>query len=167
MDNPLALFSKIKCFVLDIDGVLTNGELLVTSDGDLLRTMNIRDGYAMAIAIKKDYHIWIISGGKQNAPALRLQKLGIKEVHLNVENKKDKLLDLLSLYHIDASQVLYMGDDIPDYHIMQYCGLGTCPADAAEEIKSIAQYISPIVGGRGCVRDVIEKVLKLNGDWDI
>jgi 3-deoxy-D-manno-octulosonate 8-phosphate phosphatase (KDO 8-P phosphatase) len=165
--NVLELFQPIRCFVFDIDGVMTTGSLLVTDTGDLLRSMNIRDGYATELAVKKGYHVWVISGGKQEAPAIRLRKLGVKEAHVAVADKKELLLQLFAQYDVSPAQTLYMGDDIPDYAVMQICGLATCPNDAAAEIKSVAQYISPFRGGEGCVRDVIEKVLKLNGDWDL
>ena len=165
--NILELFAPIRTFVFDIDGVMTNGSLLVTETGDLLRTMNIRDGYATELAVKKGYNVWVISGGKQEAPAIRLRKLGVKETHIAVPDKKALLIELFTKYNTIPTEVLYMGDDIPDYAVMQMCGLATCPADAAPEIKSLAQYISPFAGGTGCVRDVIEKVLKLNGDWDL
>lgn len=165
--NILERFRHINTFVFDIDGVMTNGELLVTADGDLLRTMNIRDGYATQLAIKKGYHVWIISGGKQQAVAIRLQRLGVKETHVAVENKKECLLGLFAKHGTDPARSLYMGDDIPDYAVMQLCGIATCPADAAPEIMGIAHYVSPFPGGTGCVRDVIEKVMKLNGDWEL
>jgi 3-deoxy-D-manno-octulosonate 8-phosphate phosphatase (KDO 8-P phosphatase) len=161
--NVLELFAPIRTFVFDIDGVMTDGSLLVTETGDLLRSMNIRDGYATELAVKKGYNVWVISGGKQEAPAIRLRKLGVKETHIAVPDKKKLLLELFEKYKAEPAQALYMGDDIPDYAVMQICGLPTCPADAAPEIKSVAQYISPLNGGAGCVRDVIEKVLKLNG----
>jgi 3-deoxy-D-manno-octulosonate 8-phosphate phosphatase (KDO 8-P phosphatase) len=165
--NILELFEPIRTFVFDIDGVMTNGTLQVTNTGDLLRTMNIRDGYATELAVKKGYHVWVISGGKQDAPAIRLRKLGVKETHIAVPDKKKLLLELFAQYDVSPIQTLYMGDDIPDYAVMQLCGLPTCPSDAVPEIKSVAKYISPMKGGEGCVRDVIEKVLKLNGDWDL
>jgi 3-deoxy-D-manno-octulosonate 8-phosphate phosphatase (KDO 8-P phosphatase) len=165
--NVLELFAPIRTFVFDIDGVMTDGSLLVTETGDLLRSMNIRDGYATELAVKKGYNVWVISGGKQEAPAIRLRKLGVKETHIAVPDKKKLLLELFEKYQAEPAHALYMGDDIPDYAVMQICGLPTCPADAAPEIKSVAQYISPLNGGAGCVRDVIEKVLKLNGDWDL
>ncbi len=165
--NVLERFAGIRAFVFDIDGVMTNSNLLVTADGDLLRTMNIRDGYATELAVKKGYHLWVISGGKQEAPALRLRKLGVTEAHIAVPDKKKLLQDLLTKYNVDPATALYMGDDIPDYAVMQICGLATCPADAAAEIIAKAHYVSPYKGGEGCVRDVIEKVLKLNGDWEL
>lgn len=165
--NILELFTNIRTFVFDIDGVMTDGNLLVTDSGDLLRKMNIRDGYATELAVKKGYNVWVISGGRQEAPCIRLKKLGVKEAHFAVPDKKILLQQLFSQYGVKSEETLYMGDDIPDYAVMQLCGLPTCPNDAAPEIKTISKYISPYIGGSGCVRDVIEKVLKLNGDWTL
>ena len=165
--NLLELFAPIRTFVFDVDGVLTDGSVMLTEDGHMLRSMNVKDGYAMQMAIKKGYQVWIISGGKSEAVRLRLNKLGIKEVHIGIESKKEFLHEIAVSSKTSYESVLYMGDDIPDYAAMQVCGLPCCPADAVAEIKQIAKYISPITGGKGCVRDVIEKVLKLNGDWDL
>lgn len=164
--NTRALFKPVKVFVFDVDGVLTNGTLLVTEEGHLLRTMNIKDGYALQLAIKKGYQIWIISGGTSNAVVKRLSKLGLEEVHIAVKDKAQLLKELLAKYSIDPAALLYMGDDMPDATVMQMCGLKACPADAINEIKAIADYISPIKGGEGCVREVIENVLKLNNHWE-
>jgi 3-deoxy-D-manno-octulosonate 8-phosphate phosphatase (KDO 8-P phosphatase) len=161
----LDLFAPIRTFVFDVDGVLTEGTLMLTEDGHMLRSMNIKDGYAMQLAIKKGYKVWIISGGRSEAVRLRLNKLGIQEVHIGIESKREFLHNLVTVSHDDYSSLLYMGDDIPDYAAMQSCGLPCCPSDAVPEIKQVAKYVSPYAGGRGCVRDVIEKVLKLNGDW--
>ena len=165
--NLLELFAPITTFVFDIDGVLTDGGLLLMEDGHLLRTMNIKDGYAMQLAVKKGYKIWIISGGKCEAARLRFNKLGIDEVHIGIDNKKEFLQEMAAALKVPNDQMLYMGDDIPDYAVMQICGLPCCPNDAVPEIKQISKYISPYTGGKGCVRDVIEKVLKLNGHWDL
>ena len=165
--NVLANFKEIKAFVLDVDGVLTDGSLLLLEDGQMARRMNIKDGYALQLAIKKGYHILVISGGSSEAVRLRLQKLGVVEVYMNVTDKKNTLLDYVSRYNLKWEQVLYMGDDIPDIDPMQMVGLPCCPADAVPEIKNIALYVSQVNGGYGCVRDVIEKVLKLNGQWNL
>ena len=164
--NVLTNFKAIKAFVLDVDGVLTDGSLLLLEDGQMARRMNIKDGYALQLAIKKGYHILVISGGSSDAVKLRLQRLGVVEVFMNVTDKREILLEYISKYELKWEQVLYMGDDIPDLVPMQMAGLPCCPADAVPEIKSIAHYISPVNGGYGCVRDVMEKVLKLNGHWD-
>ena len=158
-------FKNIKTFVFDIDGVLTDGNVLVMPGGVMLRKMNVRDGYALQLAIKKKYEIIIISGSYSAEAQMRLEGLGIKKIFMRVENKLEKLKELIADNQLDKEEVLYMGDDIPDYEVMQYCGLATCPSDAAAEIKSISKYISPLKGGQGCVRDVIEKVLKLQNNW--
>lgn len=163
MSNVLSQFKDIKHFIFDVDGVLTDGSLLLTSDGELARTMHTRDGYAMQLAVKKGYEIIIITGGNSEAVRSRLATLGLEHLYVGVS---DKLKVLNSIKDkIDLQKSLYMGDDMPDYHVMQKVALATCPADACDEIKLISHYISPMDGGKGCVRDVIEKVLKLNDDW--
>lgn len=165
--NVLELFVPIRVFVFDVDGVLTDGNLLATEDGHLLRRMSIRDGYALQLAIKKGYKVWVISGGKSEAVRARLNKLGITDVHIGIESKKEILQEIIAASNTEYTQILYMGDDIPDYACMKIVGLPCCPHDAADEIRQISKYISPRKGGEGCVRDVVEKVLKLNGDWDL
>lgn len=165
--NLLELFAPIRTFVFDVDGVLTDGSLLATEDGHLLRRMNIKDGYALQLAVKKGYKVWIISGAKSEAVRARLNKLGIADVHVGIETKREHLQDIAATTQTSYESILYMGDDIPDYAAMQLCGLPCCPNDAVPEIKQVSKYISPRNGGEGCVRDVIEKVLKLNGDWDL
>ncbi len=164
--NILAAFKSVKAFVLDVDGVLTNGNVLVLNDGQMARQMNIKDGYALQLAIKKGYQVLIISGGNDEAVKVRLQKLGITSIFMNVTNKRDVLLEFVTKESLTWPEILYMGDDIPDFATMQMAGLACCPADAVPEIKNISHYISPLEGGRGCVRDVIEKVLKLNEHWN-
>lgn len=163
--NVLPSFKKIKAFVLDVDGVLTDSSVLVMDDGQLVRRMNIKDGYALQLAVKQGYFICVISGGASPAVKLRLEKLGISDVSLGVRNKKDELLRFATEHNLKWEEILYMGDDIPDFEVMQMAGLACCPFDAVTEIRQISHYISPITGGEGCVRDVIEKVLKLNGHW--
>ena len=136
-------------------------------DGQMLRRMSIRDGYAIQLAIKKGYQVVIISGGDSEAVRIRMNKLGVKNVFLKVEDKKQQLDDFLKLHNISLVQVLFMGDDIPDYAVMKKAGLPCCPADAAPEIKQISKYITVRKGGEGCAREVIEKVLKLNDHWEI
>ena len=164
--NVLPLFKNIKLFVFDIDGVLTDGSLLLLDNGEMARTMNIKDGYGLQLAIKKGFDILILSGGNSLATKIRLEKLGVKNIFLSIKNKKEFLSKYVSDKRYTAEQVLYMGDDVPDALVMQTVGLACAPADAVQEIKAIAHYISPICGGKGCVRDVIEKVLKLNNDWN-
>jgi 3-deoxy-D-manno-octulosonate 8-phosphate phosphatase (KDO 8-P phosphatase) len=160
-------FKNIKTFVFDIDGVLTDGKLLITQEGVMLREMNVRDGYTLQLAIKKGYEIIVISGSFSAEVQIRLERLGITKIFMRIENKLQTLKDLIATFHLNKEEILYMGDDIPDYEVMQYCGLAACPADAVPEIKSISKYISPLKGGQGCVRDVIEKVLKLQNHWSV
>ena len=163
----LNLFKSITCFVFDVDGVLTDGSLLIMDDGQMVRRMNIKDGYALQLAIKKGYRVAIISGGDSEAVKQRLNKLGVQDVFMKVENKKQQMAQYLDTNGISWQQVLFMGDDIPDYEVMREAALPCCPSDAAPEIKHISKYISTLKGGYGCARDVIEKVLKLNKKWDI
>lgn len=164
------LFEKlraVKAFVFDVDGVLTDGTVVVTPQGEQLRSFSIKDGYALQLAIKKGYPVAIITGGKCDGVVRRMATLGITDVFSGVSDKMSVLPDWLSVKGLGTSDVLYMGDDIPDMGCMQHVLLPTCPADAVEEIKAVATYISPKAGGKGAVRDVIEKVLKLNGDWAV
>ena len=163
----LNLFKSITCFVFDVDGVLTDGTLLVFDDGQMVRRMNVRDGYALQLAIKKGYRVVVISGGDSEAVRQRLNKLGVKDVFMKVHDKQQQLADWLAANGMDWQQVLFMGDDIPDYEVMRRVALPCCPSDAAPEIKHISKYISNLKGGYGCARDVIEKVLKLNKKWEI
>lgn len=163
--NVLPVFKKIKTFVLDVDGVLTDSSILILNDGEFARRMNIKDGYALQLAIKRGYKILVISGGTSEAVKVRLQKLGINDVHLNISSKKEVLINYIVHHNLLWEEVLYMGDDIPDLEVMKLAGLACCPADAVAEIKEISHYVSPVTGGEGCVRDVIEKVLKLNNHW--
>lgn len=163
--NILPLFKSITVFVFDIDGVLTDGNIFVFENGEQVRRMNIKDGYALQLAVRKGYKVLAISGADSPAAKLRLNKLGIMDVYTKVEKKKDRLGEYLEQHQLKWEEVLFMGDDLPDYDAMKQVGLSCAPADGAPEIKHIAKYISPFKGGEGCVRDVIEKVLKLNGHW--
>lgn len=163
----LASLKKITCFVFDVDGVLTNGEVIVMPNGILVRKMNIKDGYALQLAIKKGYHVWVISGGNSEEVEDRLRKLGITEVHMRVKDKRALLQELSILNGIALDDMLFMGDDMPDYEAMSIVGVAACPKDAAVDIKSISSYIALANGGEGCAREVIEKVLKLNDRWDV
>jgi 3-deoxy-D-manno-octulosonate 8-phosphate phosphatase (KDO 8-P phosphatase) len=165
--NVLELFKKITVFVFDVDGVLTDGGLLVMPGMPPLRTMNVKDGYALQLAVKRGYKVVVISGGKSPEAAERLAMLGITDIFMQCEDKKAALVAIVEKYRLEKSEVLYMGDDIPDHAVMLLAGLPCCPADAAVEIKEISKYVSPVKGGHGCVRDVIERVLKLRGHWGI
>jgi 3-deoxy-D-manno-octulosonate 8-phosphate phosphatase (KDO 8-P phosphatase) len=148
-----------------VDGVLTNGDIIASDSGEFLRTFNIKDGYALQLAVKRGYLICIISGGRGLAMQRRFEGLGIAEVFLGVSDKVDVFNSLLAKHNITADEVLYMGDDIPDLKVMQLVGLPTCPSDAVPEIKAISEYISPYSGGKTAVRDIIEKVLKVQQKW--
>jgi len=161
----LQKLKEITTLIFDVDGVLTTGDVIATESGELLRTFNIKDGYALQLAVKKGYTVCIISGGKGIAMEKRFESLGVTEVFLGVGDKVEIFQHFLQKNQLDASAVLYMGDDIPDFKVMQLVGLPVCPADAVEEIKAIATYISPYKGGKTAVRDIIEKVLKVQGNW--
>lgn len=163
--NYLSKFKEINTFIFDVDGVLTDGSLLVMENGNLLRTMNIRDGYAIQLTIKKGFKIAVITGGKSEGVISRLKSLGVTDIYSNCQNKKEAMEEFVSIYKIDLDKTIYMGDDLPDYENMNLVGLPCCPQNAAPEIIKISKYISPFNGGQGCVRDVIEKVLKLQNKW--
>lgn len=156
---------QITTFIFDVDGVLTDGTVTIFPDGELVRKMNIKDGYALKTAVDMGYNVCIITGGTNPAVKSRLQGLGITDIYLGAHNKVEQLDEYLDVYSIKAENVLYMGDDIPDYPVMKLIGLPTCPKDAAPEIQHIAKYISQKKGGNGCVRDVIEQVLKVQDKW--
>jgi 3-deoxy-D-manno-octulosonate 8-phosphate phosphatase (KDO 8-P phosphatase) len=156
----------ITTFIFDFDGVMTEGQIWVLELNKNLRAANVKDGYALHYAQKMGYNVAIISAGNGFSIHERLRGIGITDdVYTEVRSKIDKFHEYIKQKNVKPENVLYMGDDIPDYEVMQQVGLACCPADAAEEIKSIAHYISPIKGGKGCVRDVIEQVLKVRGDW--
>jgi 3-deoxy-D-manno-octulosonate 8-phosphate phosphatase (KDO 8-P phosphatase) len=161
------LMNDITTFIFDIDGVLTDSSVHITESGEMLRIMNIRDGFAMKAAIESGYHVCIISGGKNEGVRIRLRNLGITDIYLGSSDKVETFQEYSELYHITPEQVLYMGDDIPDYHVMQRVGLPTCPQDASPEIKAISKYISHKNGGKGAVREVIEQVMKVQGKWHL
>ncbi len=163
--NYLEKLRDIHTFIFDVDGVLTNSELIILENGHLLRKMNTRDGYAMKRAVEMGYRVCIITGGSSSGVVHRLLALGIKDIYREISNKIEAFEEYIEKYNIDPGEILYMGDDLPDYQVMRRVGLPACPADAAVEVMHIAQYKSHLKGGQGCVRDVIEKVLKLHGKW--
>lgn len=167
--NILQQFKPVKLIAMDVDGVLTDGSLILLDDGlNETRIMNIKDGFALQLAVKKGYHLIVISGAKDSgAVENRLKKLGITEVYMGVKDKTAVLKKKSEELSLNPDQVLFIGDDIPDYNVMKSVGLACCPSDAVPEIKEVSHYISPFPGGRGCVRDIIEKVLKLNDHWDL
>ena len=163
--NELERFADVTTFIFDVDGVLTNSQLLVLEDGALLRQMNVRDGYAIKRALDQGYHVCVITGGKSQGVVSRLQGLGVVDVYYGVRDKVEVYRDYLDLYELDDANVLYMGDDMPDYEVMRLVGFPTCPLDACPEILSLAKYVSGRKGGEGAVRDVIERTLRLHGNW--
>jgi len=165
MENIKSLFAGINTFIFDMDGVITDGNVFAFPNGEHVRMMNVKDGYAMQLAIKKGYRIVIISGGVSEAMIKRFEYLGITEVYFGIKDKINFFNDYIKKNNLSPSSILYMGDDIPDYEIMKVVKLPCCPADAVEEIKQISVYVSKSKGGEGCVRDVIENVLKLDNNW--
>jgi len=163
--NQLEKFRDIHTFIFDVDGVLTNNEVLVTEEGHLLRTMNVRDGYAIKRAVEAGYRVCIITGGRSEGVRKRLEMLGVQDIYVNKQQKLDAYEDYIRANHLDEGEILYMGDDLPDYPVMRRVGLPTCPSDTAHELLEIAQYVSPYAGGGGCARDVIQKVMLLHGKW--
>ena len=160
------IMNDITTFIFDVDGVLTDSSVFVTNEGEILRTMNIRDGYAMKAAVESGYNVCIISGGSNEGVRIRLRNLGITDIHLGIPNKVETFDEYTGVYNINPEHVLYMGDDIPDYHVMKLVGLPACPQDASPEIKAISRYISHKNGGKGAARDVIEQVMKAQGKHD-
>ena len=167
MSNYKINLHKIKAFAFDVDGVFTDGSLLVDNNGHFLRTYNAKDGYAVRQAVRNGYHIAVITGGADISIEYRFKCLGVQDIFLMSEDKIHDFNTFCTRHNIDASEVLFMGDDIPDIEIMHNCGVACCPADAATETKNAASYISEMCGGKGCVRDVIEQVMKIQGKWNI
>ena len=165
----MLLFERLKgirAFVFDVDGVLTNGQVLVTESGEQLRSFNIKDGYALQLAVKRNYPLAIITGSRSEGVRLRMEGLGIRSVYLNATDKAGILAEWMLENNLRREELLVMGDDVPDLPIMEGVGLAACPDDAIEDIKQCAHYISALKGGQGAVRDVIEKVMRLQGTWD-
>jgi 3-deoxy-D-manno-octulosonate 8-phosphate phosphatase (KDO 8-P phosphatase) len=163
-------FKKIKTFIFDVDGVLTDGSVNALASGEMYRTFNIRDGYGIERAIKSGYNVAILSAGNQDGVRKRLQFLGIKDIFMggSTEHKLAVYLGFIKRDNLNESEILYMGDDLPDYHILSREDImSTCPADATDEVQSVCNYISPKTGGHGAVRDVIEQVMRAQGTWII
>ena len=165
MTNLIPQMKEIKAFAFDIDGVLTKGDVLVNEEGQMLRSVNIKDGYALQHAVKQGYPIAIISGGKSEGMRKRFEGLGLQHIYLGQDHKEAAFADFLSKVNLQPQQVAYMGDDMPDLPLIQQVGLGCCPKDAAIDIKDIAQYISPNNGGEAGVRELIERVMKIQNTW--
>jgi 3-deoxy-D-manno-octulosonate 8-phosphate phosphatase (KDO 8-P phosphatase) len=165
MKNYKEKLKHITTFIFDFDGVLSNGKIIVMPDGDQLRTTDVKDGYAMQYALRMGYKVCIISGGYSESMRLRYQGFPQMDIFLNVPDKTKVFTQYLKQHNIQSEQVVYMGDDIPDYEVMQLAGLKSCPSDASIEIRETADYISHYKGGEGCVRDIIEQTLRCQGKW--
>jgi len=158
-------YSKIKGFILDVDGVLTDGSILAMEDGSQIRIMNIKDGYALQLAVKCGYSVCIISGGSSQGVRVRLQGLGIQHIYMGAGEKLPVFMEFLQSTGLKAEELIYIGDDMPDIPVMQQVGISIAPADAAADVLKIADVITDRPGGKGCVREVLESVLKVQGHW--
>lgn len=167
MKNFKEKLNDITTFLFDVDGVLTNGIVTVMPTGEMVRNLNSKDGYAIQLAIKKGYRIAIITGGNSQSVKKALQDLGIKEVFLSQSNKMNCYENYITENKLNPDEILYMGDDLPDYEVMNSVSIAACPKNAAHEIKQISIYISDRKGGEGCVRDIIEQVMRCQGKWEI
>ena len=163
--NNLEKFRRVKAFVFDVDGVLTDHSIFVFENGKIVRKLNDKDLIALRKAVEHKYKIAIISGGSLNGLAPIFKEIGITDLYEKARDKKVAYDEFKTIYEIDNEQVLYMGDDLPDYQVMRRVGMPACPKTAVPEVKDIALYVSPFEGGEGCVRDVIEKVLRINRKW--
>ena len=157
--------TKIRGFAFDVDGVLSPSTIPMSDDGEPLRMVNIKDGYALQLAAKLGYRIAIITGGKTENVRYRYEKLGIRDIYLGASHKLEIFRDWMKKERLEAGEVIFMGDDIPDLKCLREAGLPCCPYDACAEVRATASYISRFTGGYGCVRDVLEQVLKAHGDW--
>jgi 3-deoxy-D-manno-octulosonate 8-phosphate phosphatase (KDO 8-P phosphatase) len=163
--NFKEMLGKVKAFVFDIDGVLSSSAVNIDETGELIRTSNVKDGYILKYAVKKGFIIGIISGGFGENAVKRFQKLGITDIVIKSKRKMIDMENFLERHNLKYEDILYMGDDIPDLEIMQKVGLPCCPNDAAVEIKEASVYISKLNGGEGCVRDIVEQVVRAQGKW--
>lgn len=165
MSVTIEVIEPIKCFIFDVDGVLTDGTVLALESGEQARRFNIKDGYGIERALLAGYRVAVISGGNQVGVRKRLEFLNIKHIHLGVKDKVETLIELCAELEVNPQEILYVGDDWPDFDVMKMVGLPCCPADATHEIKEISRYVSEHKGGSGCVREIIEMVMKKHGVW--
>ncbi len=163
--NYKALLPKITTFIFDVDGVLTDGKILMTDDGSFLRAVDTKDGYAMKCALLQGYRIAIISGGTNEAVRDRFKALGIEDIYLGAHHKMDSFKDYVAKHQLDLEEILYVGDDVPDLPVMEKVGVGCCPLDAVADVTSRADYVSHKKGGEGCAREIIEQVMRVQGKW--
>ena len=167
MSNFKEDLNKVKAFVFDVDGVLSTQVLTINSNGDPMRTVNIKDGFALHMAVKAGFRIALITGGDCENIKKRYERLGITDIFMGSFNKMERFNEWCEKYDLEPDEILYMGDDLPDHPVMKIVGVPVAPADAAEEIKSLCKYISDKKGGEGCVRDVVEQVLRAQGKWSV
>lgn len=167
MTNFKQKLTHIKTFLFDVDGVLTDGKVMVMTNGEMVRNLNSKDGYALQLAIKKGYRIAIITGGNSPSVKTALNNLGIQDVFLSQHDKLQCYKDYINEHDLNENEILYMGDDLPDYEVMKRVGIAACPDNAAHEIKEISIYISSRGGGEACVRDVVEQVMRSQETWEI
>lgn len=165
MKNFKEILPQVRAFAFDVDGVLSTTVTYINPDGQMLRSANIKDGYVVQLLRKKGYPVAIITGGNYEGVRRRFENLGVEDIFLSADDKLAILKNFIKKYELSPDEVLYMGDDIPDLLPMKYVGVPVCPADAAEDIKLISRYISDKNGGHGCVRDVVEQVLRSRNDW--
>lgn len=165
MGNFKEDIARVKLIVMDVDGVLTNGEITITPEGEFIRSYNAKDGFALSFALKRGYHLAIITGGRGAALKTRFDMLGITHVYMNCFGKIEALHELIEKIGVTPQEVMYIGDDIPDVEPMMYVGMPVCPADAATEVINASRYVSQFKGGEGCVRDVIEQVMRAQDNW--
>ena len=167
MENFKQKLTRIKTLLFDVDGVLTNGQVFLMENGEFVRNMNSKDGYALQLAVKKGYRVAIITGGNSQVVKKALHALGIADVFLSQQDKLQCYKDYINEHSLNEEEILYMGDDLPDYEVMQRVGIASCPNNSAHEIKEISIYISNRNGGEGCARDIIEQVMRSQGKWEI
>ena len=165
--NYKTILPQIKTFIFDVDGVLTDGKVLVTSEGEMYRAVDTKDGYAIKCALVQGYKIVIISGGTNEGIRDRFKALGIFDIYLGAHHKTEAYHDLMGNYNLNPDEILYVGDDVPDIPVMEKVGLSCCPADASSDVKVIVDYVSHKKGGEGCVREIIEQVLRVQGKWNL
>ncbi len=165
MGNFKEDIARVRAFVFDVDGVFTDGGIMLTPEGDFIRKYNSKDGYAVAYAIKMGYKVAIITGGRGKALEMRFQMLKATGIYIDCMNKLEKLHEFMSEHSLSAEEVMYMGDDIPDLEALRAVGVPVCPADAVPEVIEASRYVSQFKGGEGCIRDVVEQTLRARGDW--
>ena len=163
--NYKTLLNNVRAFVFDVDGVMTNGKVMITSEGEMYREMDTRDGFALKYALLKGFKIGIISGGTNEGVRKRLELLGVNKVYLGIHEKDIAFDDFVSTFNINPDQILYMGDDVPDVPVMEKVGVSTCPQDALPDVKRVVDYVSHKKGGDGCVREIVEQVMRVQDKW--